>query len=87
MCDCMFQVGLDGCGKSTTVQLASFLAQCDLRKLTLTRGYGLSEFRDDIKAICLSTGVRGNNTVFLLADGDIVDVSLSNLGIAFCTDT
>ena len=71
----LFQVGLDGTGKSTTVQLASFMANCELYKLTLTRGYSLQDFREDIKNVCKMSGSRGLNTVFLLTDADIVRVN------------
>lgn len=71
----MVLVGLDGTGKSTTVQLASHIAGCVLYKLTLTRGYGQSDFRDDLKKVFKLAGVQGSNTVFLLTDGDIVKVS------------
>lgn len=74
----MLLVGLDGTGKSTTVQLACFIAECELFKLTLTRGYNTDAFREDIKKVCTRAGVKGINTVFLLTDSDIVKV------IQFC---
>ena len=48
---------------------------CELYKLTLTRGYGIVDFEDDIKKVCLLAGVKGHNTVFLITDADIVHVS------------
>ncbi|KAL5008122.1 hypothetical protein ScPMuIL_013703 [Solemya velum] len=71
----MMLVGLDGTGKSTVVLLASYIANCDLFKLTLHRHYGIQEFRDDLKAVFLSAGVKGNSVVFLLTDSDIVNES------------
>lgn len=67
-------VGLDGTGKSTTVHLASHVAGCILYRLTLTRGYGQADFRDDLKKVFKLAGVQGSNTVFLLTDSDIVKV-------------
>ena len=78
------QVGLDGTGKSTTVQLAAYLADCELYKLILTRGYNLSDFRDDIKKVCRMAGVRGISTVFLLTDADIAKVFFSFKSNAVC---
>ena len=63
-------------GKSTTVQLAAYLAQCELYKLTLTRGYNLSDFREDLKKVCRMAGSQGISTVFLLTDADIAKVIL-----------
>ena len=71
----VLMVGLDGTGKSTTVQLACYITKCELYKLTLTRGYNILDFREDIKKVCKMAGVQGINTVFLLTDGDIVKES------------
>ncbi|KAK3576323.1 hypothetical protein CHS0354_039732 [Potamilus streckersoni] len=71
----MLLVGLDGNGKSTVAQLSSFIAGCELFKLTLHRGYSSSDFRDDLKRVFLSAGVQGDSIVFLLTDSDIVKES------------
>ncbi|CAH1791320.1 unnamed protein product [Owenia fusiformis] len=68
----MLLVGLDGTGKRTAVQLACTIADCELFKLTLSRGYNMQDFHDDLKSIYRLAGVKGLNTVFLLNDGDIV---------------
>ncbi len=65
---------MDGTGKGSTVQLAAYVAECQLYRLTLTRSYNLADFRDDLKKVCLNTGVKGQNVVFLLTDADIVKV-------------
>ncbi|XP_050405705.2 dynein axonemal heavy chain 6, partial [Patella vulgata] len=69
-------VGLDGTGKSTVVHLASHIARCELFRLSLHKHYGTLEFRDDLKKVFRISGVKGQNTVFLLADSDIVKESL-----------
>ncbi|OWF46435.1 Dynein heavy chain 6, axonemal [Mizuhopecten yessoensis] len=71
----MMLVGLDGTGKATVVQLAAHISNCELFKLTLQRGYNFSEFRDDLKKLFLSSGVKGKKNVFLLTDSDIVKES------------
>ena len=65
---------MDGTGKSTTVNLAAYIASCKLHKLTLTRGFNISDFRDELKKVCMMAGVKGFNVVFLLTDSDIVKV-------------
>ena len=70
----MLLVGLDGTGKQTAVQLASYIAGCQLFRLTLTRGYNMESFRADLKNVCYKAGVKNIKTVFLLTDGDIVKV-------------
>ena len=74
----VIQVGMDGTGKSTTVNLASYIAECQLFKLTLTRGYSIGDFREDLKKVCIMAGVKGISVVFLLTDGDIVKVKLQS---------
>ncbi|XP_074663059.1 dynein axonemal heavy chain 6-like [Tubulanus polymorphus] len=71
----MLLVGMDGTGKSTTVRLACHVANAELYTLTLTRGYSLQDFRDDLKEVYKLAGVQGQNTVFLLTDSDIVKES------------
>ncbi|CAC5424056.1 DNAH [Mytilus coruscus] len=71
----MILVGLDGTGKSTVVQLASHIAGSELFKLSLHRGYGITEFRDDLKQVFKLSGVKGLTIVFLLTDADIVKES------------
>ena len=77
-----YQVGLDGCGKSTVAHLSSFIAGCELFKLTLHRGYSTSEFREDLKKVFLQAGVKNEKIIFLLTDSDIVKVS--QLLYVFC---
>eukprot|EP00105_Crassostrea_gigas_P038198 XP_019922346.1 PREDICTED: dynein heavy chain 6, axonemal [Crassostrea gigas] len=71
----MLLVGMDGTGKSTIVQLASHIAGCELFKLSLHRGYGTTEFREDLTKVFRYSGVKGAKIVFLLTDSDIVKES------------
>ena len=40
--------------------------------IELTRGYGITEFRDDLKNLYVQTGIEGTPTVFLFTDTQIV---------------
>ncbi|XP_041352994.1 dynein heavy chain 6, axonemal-like isoform X2 [Gigantopelta aegis] len=68
-------VGMDGTGKSTIVNLAAYISDCELFRLTLNKSYNIPEFRDDLKKVFLKTGVQNKNTAFLLTDSDIVKES------------
>lgn len=57
------------------VALASYIAGSTLFRLSLSRNYGIIEFRDDLKKLFRMAGVQGRNVVFLLTDSDIVKVS------------
>ena len=41
----------------------------------ITRGYGLNEFRDDLKNLYKIAGIEGRPVVFLFTDNQIVDES------------
>jgi len=66
---------LDGTGKATVVALACFIANCTLFRLSLHRGYTLTDFREDLKKVFKMAGCQGKKVVFLLTDSDIVKVS------------
>ncbi|XP_067943512.1 dynein axonemal heavy chain 6-like [Watersipora subatra] len=68
----MLMVGLDGTGKATVVGLACYIAGCTLFRLALSRGYSITDFRDDLKKLFKMAGVQGKSVVFLLTDSDIV---------------
>ena len=73
-------VGLDGTGKRTTVQLAAKIAQCELYTLTITRNYGVAEFREELKTIFkLCGGSESSPVVFLVTDSDLIMVSSLDL--------
>ena len=67
-------MGLDGTGKATVVALACYIAGCTLFRLALSRGYGMTDFREDLKKLFKMAGVKGKSIVFLLTDSDIVKV-------------
>ena len=75
----MLLVGLDGTGKKTAVNLAAYITECEQFRLTLTRGYNLESFRDDLKKVCLRSGVKNKRIVFLITDADIVKVTKTNV--------
>ncbi|XP_033124826.1 dynein heavy chain 6, axonemal-like [Anneissia japonica] len=68
----MLLVGMDGTGKSTTVQLACLISGCELFRLNLTRTYNISDYKEDLKKGFWKAGLQGLNTVFLMTDSDIV---------------
>jgi len=65
-------VGVGGSGKQSTTRMAAFIAGMDCVQIEIVRGYGLNEFREDIKNYMVCTGVEGKPTVFLFTDSQIV---------------
>ena len=64
-------VGLGGSGKQSLTRLASFMCDYKIFQIELSRGYGLVEFREDLKKLCLMAGAQGESVVFLFTDNQI----------------
>ncbi|XP_069582586.1 dynein axonemal heavy chain 14 [Ranitomeya imitator] len=71
----MMMVGLDGTGKGSTTALACYIANCSLFRLSVTPGYGHTEFREDLKRVYKEAGLRGRSVVLLIRGSDIVQDS------------
>jgi dynein heavy chain, axonemal len=65
-------VGVGGSGKQSLTRIASFVAGYECVQIEINRGYGLSEFREDIKSMMIKAGVQGNRVTFLFTDSQIV---------------
>ena len=65
-------IGVGGIGKQSTTRIASFVGGLDCLGIDIVRGYGLNEFREDVKNFMIRTGVEGKPTVFLFTDTQIV---------------
>ena len=66
-------IGVGGSGKQSLTKLASFAAGYQVFELTLTRGYGETEFREDIKL--LYGEVAQGPTTFLFTDAHVAEES------------
>jgi dynein heavy chain, axonemal len=64
-------VGVGGSGKQSLTRIACHLGGTECFSIELTRGYGVPEFREDLKKIMLRSGVGGKHVAFLLADTQI----------------
>lgn len=64
-------VGVAGSGKQSLTKLAAFAAGYNVFEITLTRGYGENEFRENLKQLYTDLG-QGKKTVFLFTDAHVV---------------
>ena len=69
-------IGVGGSGKQSLTRMASFVGGMACLGIEINRGYGMKEFREDIKKFMIKTGVEGNDTVFLFTDSQIVDETM-----------
>ncbi|KAK7889071.1 hypothetical protein WMY93_024631 [Mugilogobius chulae] len=66
-------VGVGGSGKQSLTKLGAFTAGCEVFQITLSRGYGESHLRDDLKTLYLKLGIENKKCVFLFTDAHVAE--------------
>ncbi|XP_055020703.1 dynein axonemal heavy chain 10 [Boleophthalmus pectinirostris] len=66
-------VGVGGSGKQSLTKLAAFTAGCEVFEIILSRGYGESNLRDDLKKLYLKLGIDNKKCVFLFTDAHVAE--------------
>jgi len=70
-------IGVGGSGKQSNTMLAAYAAECGIFQIKLSRGYGDTEFKEDLKK--LYNMVVQKPTVFLFTDGHVAEESFLEL--------
>ena len=65
-------VGVGGTGKQSLTRMACVMGGFKCIQIEITRGYGHTEFREDLKQLYLHAGTKGEEVVFLFTDTQIV---------------
>ena len=68
-------VGVGGSGKQSLTRFAAFMAGQKCVTIELRKGYGLIDFREDLKTMYVASGGAGEHTTFLFTDTQIVQES------------
>ena len=66
-----FLIGVGGSGKQSLARLASFTAGYSVYEITLSRGYGEAEFRENLKSLYGMLG-SGKKVSFMFTDAHVV---------------
>ena len=83
-------VGIGGSGRQSLARLAAFAAGCEVFEITLSRGYGEEEFREDLKTLYRKLGIENKKVSFVTGVWlGLIHAALLCLRWCFCslTDT
>ncbi len=64
-------VGVGGSGRQSLTKLASTITDFTVKEIEITKGYGRSEWHEDMKDLLKKAGGEANNVVFLFTDNQI----------------
>jgi len=66
-------LGVGGSGRQSLTKLASFIADAFPFHVEITEGYGMPEWREDIKRALLKAGIEDHQVAFLFVDTQIIN--------------
>jgi dynein heavy chain len=65
-------LGVGGSGRQSLTRLSSYMCDNECFQIEVAKGYGMNEFRDDLKKCLMKCGVEDKVQIFLFTDTQIV---------------
>eukprot|EP00929_Paragymnodinium_shiwhaense_P087552 TRINITY_DN476_c0_g8_i1.p1 TRINITY_DN476_c0_g8~~TRINITY_DN476_c0_g8_i1.p1 ORF type:complete len:2571 (-),score=771.76 TRINITY_DN476_c0_g8_i1:261-7973(-) len=65
-------LGVGGSGRQSLTRLSSYMCDAECFQIEVAKGYGMGEFKDDVKKCLMKCGVQDKVQIFLFCDAQIV---------------